>query len=37
MQKLMPNPTEVRPVLEMQHVSKRFDATHALEAVSLTR
>ena len=32
----MPNPTEVRPVLEMQHVSKRFDATQALEDVSLT-
>jgi rhamnose transport system ATP-binding protein len=32
----MPNPTEVRPVLEMQHISKRFDATQALEDVSLT-
>jgi len=32
----MPNPTEARPVLEMQHVSKRFDATQALEDVSLT-
>jgi rhamnose transport system ATP-binding protein len=31
----MPNPTEVRPVLEMQHISKRFDATQALEDVSL--
>jgi rhamnose transport system ATP-binding protein len=32
----MPSATEVRPVLEMQHVSKRFDATQALEDVSLT-
>lgn len=32
----MANPTEVQPVLEIQHVSKRFDATQALEDVSLT-
>lgn len=32
----MPNPSEVRPVLEIQHVFKRFDATQALEDVSLT-
>ncbi|HAJ35128.1 MAG TPA: D-xylose ABC transporter ATP-binding protein [Chloroflexi bacterium] len=31
----MPNPTEVHPVLEIRHVSKRFDATQALEDVSL--
>lgn len=28
--------TELRPVLEMQHISKRFDATQALSDVSLT-
>ena len=27
--------TDVVPVLEMQHISKRFDATQALEDVSL--
>ena len=32
----MPDSTTLAPVMEMQHVSKRFDATQALEDVSLT-
>src|SRR5262245_45346975 len=31
----MSEPTNITPVLEIQHVSKRFDATQALDDVSL--
>lgn len=32
----MPTPPDLAPVMEMQHISKRFDATQALEDVSLS-